>query len=153
MDESIRDSILKTKNAKDFLVAIEKKYEKLSKNQKNEYLNMLHNDKLMGCYHKLKAMGMDLGEGYMVWFVMGTLPSQFDLIISSYNAQKEQWSVQEMTVILAKEEDDTRKGMARSISMLTEQTNPQKRKFTPNIYSDQKPPKMIVLSTKGQGQG
>ena len=106
MDESIRDSIPKTKNAKDFLIAIEKKYEKLSKNKKNEYLNILHsafydgasdvrahNDKLIGCYHKLKAMGMDLGEGYMVWFVMGTLPSQFDLIRSSYNAQKEQWSV------------------------------------------------------------
>ena len=88
MDESIRDSIPKTENAKDFLTAIEKKYENFSKNEKNRYLNMLHStfydgasdirahiDKLMGCYHKLKAMGMDLKEGYIVWFVMGTLPS------------------------------------------------------------------------------
>ena len=88
MDESICDSIPKTENAKDFLTAIEKKYENFSKNEKNRYLNMLHStfydgasdirahiDKLMGCYHKLKAMGMDLKEGYIVWFVMGTLPS------------------------------------------------------------------------------
>ena len=87
MDESIRDSIPKTENTKDFLAAIEKKYAKFSK---NEYLNMLHStfydgasdvrahiDKLMGCYHKLKAMSIDLGqEGYMVWFVIKTLPSQ-----------------------------------------------------------------------------
>ena len=88
MDEPICDSISKAENAKDFLTAIEKKYENFSKNEKNRYLNMLHStfydgasdirahiDKLMGCYHKLKAMGMDLKEGYIVWFVMGTLPS------------------------------------------------------------------------------
>ena len=166
MDESIRDSIPKTENAKDFLTAIEKKYEKFTKNEKNEYLNMLHStfydgtgdirahiDKLMGCYHKLKAMNMDLGKEYMVWFVMGTLPSQFDSIRSSYNAQKEQWSVEEMTAILAKEEDDMRKGRARSISMLTNQTNPQKRKFTSNVSSDHKPLKKKVMNTKGKGQG
>ena len=103
MDESICYSIPKTENAKDFLTAIEKKYENFSKNEKNRYLNMLHStfydgasdirahiDKLMGCYHKFKAMDIELGEDYIVWFVMGTLPSQFDSIRSSYNAQKEQ---------------------------------------------------------------
>ena len=107
MDESIRDSIPKTENAKDFLTAVEKKYAKF---YKNEYLNMFHStfydgasdvrahiDKLMGCYHKLKAMSMYLGqESYMVCFVIKTLPSQFDSIKSSYNAQGEQWSVDEM---------------------------------------------------------
>ena len=79
MDESIRNSIPNTENAKDFLIAIEKKYEKFSKNEKNEYLNMLHSifyddtsdvrthiDKLMGYCHKHKAMGMDLRQEYMV---------------------------------------------------------------------------------------
>ena len=42
MDESIHDSTPKTENAKDFLIAIEKKYAKFSKNEKNEYLNMFH---------------------------------------------------------------------------------------------------------------
>ena len=71
MDGYIRDSIPKTENAKDFLTTIDKKYEKFSKNEKNEYLNMLHStfyDGMsdMGFYHRLKAMGMDLREGYMV---------------------------------------------------------------------------------------
>ena len=60
----------------------------------------------MGCYHKLKAMSMDLGQkGYMVCFVMKTLSSQFNSIRSSYNAQKEQWSVEEMIDIIAKKEE------------------------------------------------
>ena len=114
MDEFIRDSILKTENAKDFLTTIEKKFAKFSKNEKNEYLNMLHSifydgasdvtahiDKLRGSYYKLKAMSVDLGqEGYLVCFVMKTTPSQFDLIRSSYNARKEQWYVEEMIVIV-----------------------------------------------------
>ena len=115
MDESIRDSICKTENAKDFLIAIEKKYAKFSK---NEYLNMLHStfydgasdvrahiDKLMGYYHKLKAMIMNLGQKGYVCFVMKTIPSQFNSIRSSYNAQKEQWSVEEMIDIIAKKEE------------------------------------------------
>ena len=129
MDEFIRNSIPKTENVKDFLTAIEKKYVKFYKNEKNEYLNMLHSifydgasdvrahiDKLMGYQDKLKAMCMDFGrQDYMVCFVMGTLPTQFDSIRSSYNAQKDQWGVEEMTFILAKEKkqyiymgDDTR---------------------------------------------
>ena len=68
-----------------------------------------HIDKLIGCYHMLNAMNMDLGQKYMIWFVMGTLPSQFDSIRSSYDAQKEQVFVEEMTVILAKEEDNMKK--------------------------------------------
>ena len=47
-----------------------------------------HNDMLMACYHKLKAIGLDLDEDYMVWFVMGSLPSQYDSIRSNYNAKK-----------------------------------------------------------------
>ena len=54
-----------------------------------------------------------------------------------------------MTVILAKKEDDMRTRRARSISMVTNQTNPQKKKFTPNISSDRKPPKKKAVSTKG----
>lgn len=29
-----------------------------------------HIDKLVACYYKLKAIGIDLDEDYMAWFVM-----------------------------------------------------------------------------------
>ncbi|XP_062091041.1 uncharacterized protein LOC133797221 [Humulus lupulus] len=166
MDESIRDSIPQIEIAKDFLAAIKEKYKKFSKNEKNECLTLFHRtnyansgdirshiDKLMGCYQKLKGMGLDLGEDYMVWFVMETIPSQFDSIRSSYNAQKEQWTIEEMTAILAKEEEDMKKGKARSISMITNPSNSQKRKSTSNNSSDQRPSKKKCNHPKGNGQG
>ena len=62
---------------------------------------------------------MEFDSNYIVWLIIGTLPSQFDNIRSNYNAQKEQWTIEEMTAILAKEENDMKKGRSRSISMLT----------------------------------
>ena len=86
MKESLRASIPSVESAKDFLETIEKKYKKILKNEKNGYLNMLHStiyggvggirahiDKLVACYQKSKAIGMDIDEDYMVWFVMGSL--------------------------------------------------------------------------------
>ena len=70
---------------------------------------------------------------------MGTLPSQFDIIRSSYNAQNEQWTIDEMTAILVKEEEVIKKGRSRSIYVVTTQgSGGQKRKYTYNIASNEK---------------
>ena len=87
MKDSIRDSIPNTENAKEFLEAINK-YNKFSKNEKNELLNALHSivydgitgirehtDKIVACYHKIRAISTELDEDYIVWFSMGFLPS------------------------------------------------------------------------------
>ena len=70
---------------------------------------------------------------------MGTLPSQFDSIMSNYNAQKEQWTIEKMTAILTKEEEDMKKGRSMSISMVTTQgSGGQKRKYPYNTASNEK---------------
>ena len=99
MEESIRDSIPKVENAKDFLDVINNKYKKFSNNKKNELLTTLHTtiydgiscirshtDKFVSSYHKIKDLGLNLDDDYLVWFVIGSLPSQFNSIRSSYNA-------------------------------------------------------------------
>ena len=48
---------------------------------------------------------MKFDSDYVVWLIMVTLPLQFDNIRSSYNAQIDQWTIEEMTVILSKEEE------------------------------------------------
>ena len=50
---------------------------------------------------------------------MGILPLQFDSIRSSYNAQKEQWTIEKMTPILAREKEDMKNGRSNSISLVT----------------------------------
>ena len=132
MEDSIYESIPKTDNAKEFLDVIGKKYTKLSKNEKNELLNTLHStfydgtsgieghiDKILTCYNKIKTIGMKFDSDYVVWLIMGTLPSQFDNIRSIYDAHKEQWTIEEMIAILAKEEEGMKKGRCRSIYVVT----------------------------------
>ncbi|KAL5575308.1 hypothetical protein UlMin_017007 [Ulmus minor] len=64
--------------------------------------------------------------------------SQFDAIRSSYNAQKEQWSLEEMTTILAKEEDDIKNGLGRSVSVVSNlEQSSQKKNFPHNYFSKQ----------------
>ena len=62
---------------------------------------------------------MEFDSDYVVWLIMETLPSQFNNIKSSYNTQNEQWTIKEMTSILAKEEANMKKGRSMSISMVT----------------------------------
>ena len=82
-----------------------------------------HINKILICYNKIKTIDMEFDSYYIVWLIMGTLPSQFDNIRSNYNAQNEQWTIEEMTTILAKEEEDTKKGRSRSNYMVTIQGN------------------------------
>ena len=131
MENSIYESIPKTENAKEFLDVVGKKYTKFSK---NELLNTFHStfydgtsrirghiDKILACYNKIKTIDMKFDSDYVLWLIMGTFPSQFDSIRSSYNAQKEKWTIEEMNAILAKEEKDMKKGRSKSIYVVTTQ--------------------------------
>ena len=84
MEDSIRDSIPKVENAKEFLDDINNKYKKFSK---KELLTTLHGtfydsisgirnymDKHISCYHKIKDLGLNLDDDYLVWFFIGSLP-------------------------------------------------------------------------------
>ena len=84
MEDSIYESIPKTKNAKEFLDVIDKKYIKFLKNEKNELLNTLHStfydgtsgaqgpiDKILACYNRVKSIGMKFDLDYAVWLIMG----------------------------------------------------------------------------------
>ena len=88
MKDFIYESIPKIENAKEFLDVVGKKYTKFSKNEKNELLKTLHStfydetsglrvhiDKILACYNKIKTIGMEFDLDYIVWLIMGTLPS------------------------------------------------------------------------------
>ena len=135
IEDSIRASIPKIETVKDFLDAINNKYKKFSKNEKHELLTTLdtivydgvngirsHKYKLVSCYYKIKDFDLDLDNDYLVWFVIGSLLSQFNSIRSSYSAQKDNWTIEEMTTILAKEEDDIKKRKGNNYYVITENT-------------------------------
>ncbi|KAM7521987.1 hypothetical protein LguiA_011889 [Lonicera macranthoides] len=54
-------------------------------------------------------MKLELGEDFLVWQVFESLPAQFDVLRTSYNAQKNEWSIDEMISILSQEEENVKK--------------------------------------------
>ena len=69
-----------------------------------------HIMKLVHYYNKLKSLKVELGESYLIWQVLESLPPQFDMLKTSYNTQKDEWIVDEMIAIITQEEESLRKG-------------------------------------------
>ncbi|XP_027915973.1 uncharacterized protein LOC114175406 [Vigna unguiculata] len=103
MEKYIRQSIPDNDNAKDFMRSVDEKFKTFDKAQKGQYLSLLektkydgvsgvreHMMKLVHYYNKLKSLKVDLDDSYLIWQVMESLPSQFDMLKTSYNTQKEE---------------------------------------------------------------
>jgi len=118
MEKSIRQSILDNDNAKDFMRSVGEKFKTFDKAQKGQYLSLLektkydgvngvreHMMKLVHYYNKLKSLKVDLGDSYLIWQVMESLPSQFDVLKTSYNTQKEEWTIDEMIAIITPQQN------------------------------------------------
>ena len=61
--------------------------------------------------------------------------------------------MEDMTTILSKEEDDIKKGMTRSVAMISKcDNNNQKRKPLPKNANDNKSLKKQNIGNKGNGQ-
>ena len=82
MEDSIYEIISKTKNAKEFLDAVNNLYSTFYDGTSGVRGHIV---KILACYNKIKTIGMEFDSYYVVWLIMGTLPSQFDNIRSNYN--------------------------------------------------------------------
>ena len=128
MEKSIRQSIPEGDNAKDYLKAIGEKFTRFDKAKKGEYLSLFdktkydgvsgvreHIMKLMNYYNKLKDLKVEIGEDTLIWRVLESLPSQFDVTRTSYNTQKAEWTVDEMIAIITQEEESFKKAKSQSV--------------------------------------
>ncbi|KAJ1376706.1 gag-polypeptide of LTR copia-type [Sesbania bispinosa] len=124
-------SISENDKAKEFLRSISEKFKTFNKAQKGQYLYLHektkydgvsgvreHMMKLVHYYNKLKSLKVELGESYLIWPVLKSLPSQFDVLKSSYNTQKEEWTTDEMIVIISQEETSIKKTKSHSAQFI-----------------------------------
>ena len=111
MDKTIKDNVLETNNAKEFLEFVGNKFKKFDKTKKAYYLFFLtktrydgvfgeHAMMLTNWYNKLKGMKVELGSDFLVWQVLNSIPSKFNVLRMSYNTQKKEWSIDELISIL-----------------------------------------------------
>lgn len=119
MTPSMRGSIPRTESAKDFLAAIGQKFKESEKGEKGALLNRLTEMKYdgRGCVrahimnmadiaHKLKELNMTIDDDMMVHFALNSLPKEFKTLKSSYVAQKESWTLDDLITISVQEENN-----------------------------------------------
>lgn len=142
MEKSIRQSIPESNNAKDFLKSIGDKFKIFDKAQKGHYLSLLektkydglggvreHIMKLVHYCNKLRSMKVDLGEDYLIWRVLESLPSQFDVLKTSYNTQKGEWTIDEMISIVTQEEESMKKEKPQSVHFTSSSGAENRRRY------------------------
>nr|GEW58058.1 putative zinc finger, CCHC-type [Tanacetum cinerariifolium] len=55
--------------------------------------------------NKLKGMDMEISEGFIVYFIMTSLPMQFGPFKINYNTQKKKWKMSELIAMCVQEEE------------------------------------------------
>ncbi|CAL9010865.1 unnamed protein product, partial [Prunus brigantina] len=119
MTPSLRGSIPRSYCAKDFLVSIGQKFKESEKGEKGVLLNKLTEMKYdgRGCVrahimnmaniaNKLKGLNMTIDDDMMVHFALNSLPKEFKTLKSSYVAQKESWTLNDLITISVQEENN-----------------------------------------------
>ncbi|KAF7835538.1 Retrovirus-related Pol polyprotein from transposon TNT 1-94 [Senna tora] len=134
IDKTIRQSIPEKETATEYLKAISEKFKKFEKSQKAYYLSLLDNTqydgvsgvrehmmKLINYFNKLKSLKLDLGESYLVYKILQSLPADYGVLRTTYNSQEAEWTINQMMSIVTQEEESLKKvkSLSNSINQLS----------------------------------
>ena len=140
MDKSIKECVPKTKRAKD-LEYVKTNYTKVDKAEMTTHFKLLtttvydgvsgvrdHIIKLKHYFNKANEMKVELGENFLKWLILESLPTSFDVVKLTYNALKEEWTLEELMSIVVKHEVSLKKNETHSLALVTDQANHMKKK-------------------------
>ncbi|KAG6476147.1 hypothetical protein ZIOFF_065383 [Zingiber officinale] len=109
ISSNIRGGVPDSKNAKDLLDSIEEQFQSSSKALATTLIIKMVTSKYNGLSGvrghilrmndmtiHIKAMDMEISEGFLIYFIMTSLPSQFGPFKINYNTQKEKWKMSEL---------------------------------------------------------
>ncbi|GJZ70411.1 hypothetical protein Tco_0633961 [Tanacetum coccineum] len=115
---AIRGAIPDSENAKEYLSSVEEQFKGTSKAHASTLILKMLTTKYDGVSgvrehimmmsdmaNKLKGMDMEISEGFLVHFIMTSLPMQFGPFKINYNTQKEKWKMSELIAMCVQEEE------------------------------------------------
>ena len=68
-----------------------------------------HIIKLRHYFNKVNDMKVKLGENFLKWLILESLPFSFDAVKLTYNALKEEWTLEELMSIVVQHEVSLKK--------------------------------------------
>jgi len=96
-------------NAKEYLTSVEEQFKSFSKAQASALIMRMvsvkydgtgsvreHIMMMVDIAAKLKGMEMEISDGYLVHFIMTSLPPQYNAFKINYNSLKEKWSISDL---------------------------------------------------------
>ncbi|WVZ83837.1 hypothetical protein U9M48_030935 [Paspalum notatum var. saurae] len=102
-------------NAKQYITSVEEQFKSSSKAQANALIMRMATVKYNGAGSvrehimmmvdiaaKLKGIEMEISDGYLVHFIMTSLPPQYNAFKINYNSLKEKWTISELISIHGK---------------------------------------------------
>ena len=141
MDKSIKECVPKTEMAKDFLEYVKANYVKIDKAEMETYLKLFittmydgvsgvrdHIINLKHYFNKVNEMKVELSEKFLKWLILESLPTSFDTMKLTYNALKEEWTLEELMSIVVQHEVSLKKNETHSLALVTDQVSNMKKK-------------------------
>ncbi|KAA0055982.1 Retrovirus-related Pol polyprotein from transposon TNT 1-94 [Cucumis melo var. makuwa] len=130
---NIKSTIKNTEDAKEFMKSVEKcsQSESADKSLAGTLMSILTNIKFDGSctIHehilemtnlaaRLKTMGMEVNENFLVTFILNSLPSECGPFHMNYNTLKDKWNVHELQSMLIQEEARLKKPIIHSANLM-----------------------------------
>ncbi|XP_075083568.1 uncharacterized protein LOC142167303 [Nicotiana tabacum] len=113
----IKGTVKDNGNAKDFLSAIRQKFLESDKTEIGSLIDFLstikynpvgsvrdHIIKLFNIYTKLNNLGVTITGDFLIYQSLRSLPKYFNQFKTTYNEQKDKWSVDELIIVCVIEE-------------------------------------------------
>jgi len=78
---------------------------------------------------KLKGLAMEISEGFLVHFIMTSLPSAFEAFKVNYNTHKDKWSMSELIAMTVQEEERLKLEKPNVAYLVAAESKKRKGKF------------------------
>ncbi|KAL5578694.1 hypothetical protein UlMin_011136 [Ulmus minor] len=131
---NIKNTLPKIDNAKEFMKFVEECSQTADKSLARTLMATLTTIKFDGSRSmhehviemtniaaRLKSMGINVDENFLVQFVINSLPSEYGPFQMNYNTMKDKWNVNELRNMLVKEETRLKNQGTYSIHLVTNQ--------------------------------
>ncbi|KAM1502254.1 hypothetical protein ACFXTO_027626 [Malus domestica] len=137
MSDTVRGGIPESENAKEFLASIDEKFKESDKAETGNLMNELMTKRYngIGCVRehilelldigaRLNALKVPMSDPFLVHVALNSLPNEYSQLKSTYNAQKEKWSLNELIAICVHEEQHIRQEIfEKKVNMVTDHHN------------------------------
>ncbi|KAG6517285.1 hypothetical protein ZIOFF_020670 [Zingiber officinale] len=114
---NIKSALPKTESAKEFMEFVKERSQTADKSLAGTLMGILttmkfdgsrtmheHVIEMTNIAARLKSLGMEVDENFLVQFILNSLPSEYGPFQMNYNTMKDKWNVHELHSMLAQEE-------------------------------------------------